>query len=1074
MEFRILGALEVLSDGAVPDLGPPKQRALLAILLLHANELVPTDRLIELLWEGRPPRTATHSVQIYVSELRKAIDPLAGDRVIQTRAPGYVLAADPDSIDARRFERLVGAANRGLHAGDADDASAKLREALALWRGAPFAEFAYDEFAQPEIRRLADVRLVALEELAGVELDAGRPLDALPLAEAAIREDPLRERPRELLMLALYRTGRHAGALRTYQTFRSGLAEELGLDPSPGLQRLQERILLHDPALVPPAQETEIGPVPTRNPFKGLRPFGEEDAADFFGRASLEEDVLEALRGGARLVALVGQSGSGKSSVVAAGVLPRLRAGAVPESERWVIAPMVPGPDPFQEVEAAVARSARRPEGLGPLLDPTGESGTGSLRLMPERGRVLLVIDQFEEVFTLTPEPRRSRFLEALARAVAEPDGLSVLLTLRADFYGSPLQHPEFAQVFAPAVTNVLPMTESELGEAVRGPAERVGIEVEPALAAELIADTARQPGALPLLQYALTELFEQRNGPALSLADYRAIGGLRGALSRRAEDLYERLPPLERDVAIQVFLRLVRLGRDTKDSRRRVPVSELTGMDLDPVAMSSVLETFGRYRLLSFDRDEATYEAIVEVAHEALLWEWDRLAGWIDRHRAALRKQEAFVAAHQEWEESGRDADYLLTGGRLAEYEGWTTTSNLQPTAAERAFLDASLERRTREEAEHATRRDRNRRLERRARTRLLALVAAVVLLAGAVTFGVLTWLGSRPPQVVALDDRASGVFGDLISDGLDRAVSQLGIRGERVLPPGPTLDAGELGAVIDVGTDVVISLREDCRAIDQLARRRPETRFVVFDLCQGSEPNVAYVSFAAEEGSFLAGAAAALRSETGVVGFIGGVDMPLIWNFHAGFEAGAKAVHPDVDVRYSYLSQADFTGFDAQPIAFQKASAMYEDGADVIYHAAGASGFGVFEAALQQEQRNGRHVWAIGVDVDQHDPSDGYADYVLTSMVKRYDQVVYGLLSEYARGELRTGPRRFDLASGAVGLTTTGGYIDDLLPELERLEANVAAGQIDVPCIPEARLDRIDELPDWGLDPDDPCGLS
>ncbi|HSJ51069.1 MAG TPA: BTAD domain-containing putative transcriptional regulator, partial [Actinomycetota bacterium] len=665
MEYRVLGSLEVAADGAILDLGPPKQRSLLAILLLRANEVVPVDRLVELLWDDRPPRTATHSIQIYVSDLRKTIEPLAGERVIATRSPGYVLTVDPESIDARRFERLIGEATRDLGAPGADGAVEKLRAALAMWRGVPLSEFAYEEFAQADIRRLVDLRMTAIEELAGAELDAGRPLEVLPLAEAAIREDPLRERPRELLMLALYRTGRHAEALRAYQAFRAKLGEELGLDPSPGLQRLQERILLHDPGLVPAPPRPVLGPVPARNPYKGLRPFGEDDAADFFGRSSLEDQVIEALREGARLIALVGPSGSGKSSVVGAGVVPRLRQGAIPGSERWVIASMVPGPDPLQELEAAVARAASRPEGLERLLEAGG--GGPAVRLMPEHGRVLLVIDQFEEVFTVTAEPTRSRFLDALTNAVHEPGGaLSIVLTLRADFYGSPLAHPDFASAFAGAVMNVLPMSERELNEAVHGPAERVGVEIQPALAAELIADTARQPGALPLLQYALTELFEQRSGPGLSLAEYQALGGLRGALSRRAEDLYERLGPDERDVAMQVFLRLVRLGRDVKDSRRRVPVSELTAMDVDPVTLSEVLEGFGRHRLLSFDRDEVTGNAIVEVAHEALLWEWDRLAGWIERHRSGLRKHEAFVAALAEWEESGGDPDYLLTGARL------------------------------------------------------------------------------------------------------------------------------------------------------------------------------------------------------------------------------------------------------------------------------------------------------------------------------------------------------------------------------------------------------------------------
>ena len=214
-------------------------------------------------------------------------------------------------------------------------------------------------------------------------------------------------------MLALYRSGRHAEALRTYQQLRTTLVDELGLDPSPSLQRLQERILLHDPSLLPQPEQ----PAPDasqRNPYKGLRSFTEADAPDFFGRDALVERLIRALETGSHLVALVGPSGSGKSSAIAAGLIPRLREGAIPGSDRWVIAQMVPGTNPLAEVEAVVAAAAGVPTGLATLLDveaaPDGASMP--LRMMPEGSRVLLVIDQFEELFTITDEVARRRFLD--------------------------------------------------------------------------------------------------------------------------------------------------------------------------------------------------------------------------------------------------------------------------------------------------------------------------------------------------------------------------------------------------------------------------------------------------------------------------------------------------------------------------------------------------------------------------------------------------------------------------------------------------------------------------------------
>ena len=327
--FNLLGVLEVSAPGGTLDLGPPKQRALLAALILHANEILSSDRLIELLWGDSPPRTAAHSVQIYVSELRKSLATLPRGAAIETIPPGYRLRVDDASVDIFRFERLV---ERGVEAGRGTDtavAIARLSEALALWRGDPLQEFAYAEFAQRHIRRLEGRRCDALEELAAAELAAGHVRDAVRHAELLHELEPLRERAVELLMLGLYRSGRHVQALRAYQAHRKFLADELGVMPSPALQRLNEQVLLHDAALEPESRDAvNLARLhrPARNPYKGLRPFREVDAGDFFGRDALVERMLAELATGRRLIALVGPSGCGKSSVVAAGLVPALRA----------------------------------------------------------------------------------------------------------------------------------------------------------------------------------------------------------------------------------------------------------------------------------------------------------------------------------------------------------------------------------------------------------------------------------------------------------------------------------------------------------------------------------------------------------------------------------------------------------------------------------------------------------------------------------------------------------------------------------------------------------------------------
>jgi DNA-binding SARP family transcriptional activator len=259
MDFRILGPLEVTRDGKALSLGGTKQRGVLAILLLNANEVVSTDALVDRLWGGRSPPTAIKALQVYVSKLRKE---LGGDALV-TRSPGYVLRVEPGEFDLRRFEELVGQAQ----AADPRTASTALREALALWRGSPLADFAYEPFAQAEIVRLEELRLAALEDR--IDADLARGLHAVLVSEleGLLAEHPLCERLRGQLMLALYRSGRQAEALEVFQAGRRLLDDELGLEPSESLKRLQKAILDHDASLEPAAVATVEPLAPERAVF---------------------------------------------------------------------------------------------------------------------------------------------------------------------------------------------------------------------------------------------------------------------------------------------------------------------------------------------------------------------------------------------------------------------------------------------------------------------------------------------------------------------------------------------------------------------------------------------------------------------------------------------------------------------------------------------------------------------------------------------------------------------------------------------------------------------------------------
>jgi DNA-binding SARP family transcriptional activator len=245
MEFRILGPLEVWAEGVEVSLGGPKQHALLVLLLLHPNEVVPTDRLIEELWGEDSPERAAAALRVNVSRLRKALP----QDVLTTRSPGYVMRVEPDELDLHRFERLVDEGRSLLARGLAADASERLREALSLWRGSALANFAYETFAQAAIARLEEIRLAAVELRIDADLVLGRHDELVGELEALVSEHPLRERLQMDLVTALYRSGRQAEALDAYKDARRALVDDLGIDPSPALQELEQAILRQDPAL---------------------------------------------------------------------------------------------------------------------------------------------------------------------------------------------------------------------------------------------------------------------------------------------------------------------------------------------------------------------------------------------------------------------------------------------------------------------------------------------------------------------------------------------------------------------------------------------------------------------------------------------------------------------------------------------------------------------------------------------------------------------------------------------------------------------------------------------------------
>ncbi|MGV9455029.1 nSTAND1 domain-containing NTPase [Streptomyces sp. NPDC003635] len=458
--------------------------------------------------------------------------------------------------------------------------------------------------------------------------------------------------------------------------------------------------------------ENRNGVVP-KPPYAGLFAFGESDAGFFFGREKLTGALVEHLKA-KRLLVLFGASGSGKSSVLRAGVIP-----AFPDGSALVF---TPGAHPLEECGARLA--ARAGVAPGPVPAELAAEPVTFHRMVRQilAGRqeadaspeeLLVVVDQFEEVFTLCRDAReRERFVAALVHAARTSDSRSrVAIAVRSDFYTHCTRLPGLAEALPHAHHSVGPMTAEELRAAIVQPAARSRLTVETALLTTLTADAHGRPGALPLLSHALLETWKRRRGNALTLAGYRAAGGFEGALTQTAEEFHGALDDSGQEAARRLFVRLVALGEGTEDTKRRVPRKELdSGPDT-----TFVLEQATRARLLTADGDH------VEIAHEALIRCWPRLARWLEEDRGQERLHRALTEATTLWESMDHDPDTLYRGARLA------AARELPPqvlTARERAFLDAGESA-----ARQAQERDRRRlrRLRRLAGALVVLLVCAV-----------------------------------------------------------------------------------------------------------------------------------------------------------------------------------------------------------------------------------------------------------------------------------------------------------------------------------------------------------
>lgn len=383
-------------------------------------------------------------------------------------------------------------------------------------------------------------------------------------------------------------------------------------------------------------------------PFPGMRAFAEDDQRYFFGREALVESLLRRIQE-YPFLAVLGASGSGKSSVVRAGLLPRMRR----EMANLHCITMIPGADPYSQLEAALDRAG--------LEDPARADSSR---------QIVLFVDQFEEVFTLCPREKRSLFLQRLLRLLPKT---KIVLTMRADFWGECAEYAELRRLMQEHQELVASMTPHELRSAIERQARAAGLRFEPTLCEKIVEQVQSEPGAMPLLQHALLKLWERRHGTWLSYAEYEAIGGVQRAIAETADSIYNALEEEDRARMRTVFVRLTRVddssGENRRDTRQRVAKTDLMPAGVDSSPFLALIAHLADARLLVTSVSPSTQQEEVEVVHESLIRNWPRLQTWLEQQRDSLALREALSKAAQDWKKRRRDQQWLVhTGSRLRE----------------------------------------------------------------------------------------------------------------------------------------------------------------------------------------------------------------------------------------------------------------------------------------------------------------------------------------------------------------------------------------------------------------------
>ena len=675
MRFSVLGPLAVRGARGPVDVVGGKERTLLAHLVSAAGHVVTVDELTVSLWGDHPPRAPGKALQTYVLRLRNALEPerRGVPTIVVTEGAGYRLAAAGHEVDASRFTQLARAGRAALDAGRPDEAAATLHEALDLWRGPAYAGFEETAFGRAERQRLDELRVSAREDRWAAEVDLGHYSSAVPELEHLVAEHPWRERAWGVLVLALFRADRQGEALGALERARTRLVEDLGVDPGPELRALHARVLAHDPELLrlpePPAADpdgdvvldaaaraeslavvrAEAGSVaaagevlrdgraaltaglyalqtgiePARLPrdvcpWRGLEAYDVDDRSWFAGRERLVAELLARISS-ERLVAVVGASGSGKSSLVRAGLLGALGEDALPGSAGWTTMVMRPGAAPMRELASMALGAAQAVPSLGDLLLRLAEQGE-----LDGVRRTVLVVDQLEEVWTACDDERERDVVPRRAGR-ASPTRRTPGWSSSSAATGSPGSPtiPGSPSLVRDATVLVGAPSPAEVRRMVEVPARAAGLDPRHRTGRDARRTTrARNRDCCPCSPPPSSSCGSAAATTGSPSPTYVAIGGLPGAVAHLAEQAYFQLPEADRDAARIVLLRLAGRTGTGEVVRRRVRLSELDGPA--PGRRVEVAAALAGDRLLTLAGDA------VEVAHESLFREWPRLAAWL------------------------------------------------------------------------------------------------------------------------------------------------------------------------------------------------------------------------------------------------------------------------------------------------------------------------------------------------------------------------------------------------------------------------------------------------------------